>query len=339
MTIPSDKTLRLERTKLNPQQPKGRNTTLIMAVVAGVAAAALAYVFLNKQQTTVVQAPPPPPQMQSVVVATRDIPIRQPITADMVRLASVPPSKVNPNAATTLSSVEGQVSVNPILKDAQLATTDVQPRNSDLGISMIVPKGKRAITIALDPVSSVAGFVKPGDYVDVLSTFAGRKGQSLTRVVLQNVPLLATGSQVMATNAPAPAATSTNGTPPPNAANPDGTPGPKSQDVPNATVIVTPQDAEKLIMAVSKGRLQLALRSQGDTSIDEIPTVHESAVTTVPPESTATASVRTVVKIVKVPVTPPLGLLPNTGGVTPAPVPSTITVIRGAAPQTVTVSP
>ena len=56
MTIPSDKTLRLERTKLNPQQPKGRNTTLIMALVAGVAAAALAYVFLSKQGT---QTPPP----------------------------------------------------------------------------------------------------------------------------------------------------------------------------------------------------------------------------------------------------------------------------------------
>src|SRR5258708_5449872 len=120
MTIPSDKTLRLERTKLNPQQPKGRNTTLIMAVVAGIAAAALAYVFLSKQQQQVQAPAPVQPQLQSVVVATRDIPIRQQITPDMVKLASVPPSKMSPNAATTLSAVEGQISVNPITKDAQL---------------------------------------------------------------------------------------------------------------------------------------------------------------------------------------------------------------------------
>ena len=340
MTIPSDKTLRLERTKLNPQPPKGRNTTLIMALVAGIAAAALAYVFLNRQQSPTVVTVQAPPQLQSVVVATRDIPVRQPITPDMVRLDSVPPSKVNPNSATTLSAVEGQISVNPILKNAQVASTDVQPRSDKWGLSMVVPKGKRAITIALDPVSSVAGFVKPGDYVDVLSTFAGHKGQSLTRVVLQNVPLLATGSQVLPSSAPAPASTSTGNGADTNAANPDGAAGPKPVDVPNATVIVTPQDAEKLIMAVSKGRLQLALRSQGDTNIDEIPSVHESAVTTVAPESTSTASVKTVVKIVKVPVMPPVGGLqrPSNIGILPTP-PSTITVIRGAAAQSVSVSP
>ena len=57
--------------------------------------------------------------------------------------------------------------------------------------------------MALDPVSGVAGFLRPGDHVDVIATFDAGNGQSVTRTVLQNVSLLAVGSQVLPTHAPA----------------------------------------------------------------------------------------------------------------------------------------
>jgi pilus assembly protein CpaB len=339
MTIPSDKTLRLERTKLTPQAPRGRNTTLIMALVAGLAAAALAYVFLNHQQTqTAVQPPPPPPT--PVVVATRRIDVRQPITPDMVRLVNMQPSKVTPNAATSFNAVLGQVTVNPIEKDAQIATTDVQP-GIGLGLSFQVPPGMRAVTIALDPISSVAGYVKPGDYVDILCTFNGQQGQSITRTVLQKVYLMATGSQVLAAAAPPPAgATVGGGQPQANAANPDGAAS-QAREVPNATVQVTPSDAEKLFMAVSKGQMRLALRTPTDNNVDEVPIVKESSVTMIHPVATGggAPTVRTVVKYVKVPVPAPLSNITPMPVPTPAPAPSPITVIRGSTATVVPVAP
>jgi pilus assembly protein CpaB len=336
MTIPSDKTLRLERTKLTPQAPRGRNTTLIMALVAGIAAAVLAYVFLAHQATPPPPGPPPPPQVQTVVVASRDIAVREPVTPGMVELQTVPVTKAVANAATTLSAVEGQIAVNPITKGAQIAITDVHQKSTDLGLSMGIHKGMRAVTIALDPVSSVAGFVKPGDNVDVLCTFNGRtQGTSLTRTVLQNVPLIATGAQVLPTSAPPPSNTGTgNGDTNGNAANPDNTPGPKPVEVPNATVEVTPVDAEKLVLAAQRGRLILTLRSMGDTSVDDIPTVHESAVTTVLPESAGGGGgVRTIIKVVRV----PKGAQFNP--TLPPAAPTLITVIRGSNVTTVSGNP
>jgi pilus assembly protein CpaB len=339
MTIPSDKTLRLERTKLTPQAPRGRNTTLIMALVAGVAAAALAYLFLARPPATT--APPPPPPMTPVVVATRKIDIRQPITPEMVRLVNMQPSKVTPSAATSFNAVLGQVSVNPIEKDAQIATTDVQP-GTGLGLSFQVPPGMRAVTIALDPVSSVAGYVKPGDYVDIMCTFNGQQGQSITRTVLQKVYLMATGSQVLPTAAPPPTGSTVGSSQPPtNAANPDGAAS-KPIDVPNATVQVTPADAEKLFMAVSKGQMRLALRTPTDTNVDEVPVVKESSVTMMHPTATVAGApaVKTKIVYVKVPAPiPPVSGLTPMPMPTPAPAPSPITVIRGSTATVVPVAP
>lgn len=348
MTIPSDKTLRLERTKLNPQPPRGRNTTLIMALVAGLAAAALAYVFLSRQTPTTAPPPTVAPQLTTVVEATAKIDIRQPIKPEMVQLVNVPPSKVAPNAATSLNAVLNQVAVNPIAPGQQIAVTDVQPPSGALGLDFLLKPGQRAITIALDPISSVAGFVKPGDHVDILCTFQGRPGRTLTRTVLQNVYLLATGSQVLPSSAPPQQSNTTiggsgNNT---NAANPDGDAqaGSKPIDVPNATVLVTPTDAEKLILAVQKGKLQLALRSATDQTMDEIPAVHESVVTTQPPDvqGGGGGGVRTVVKYIKVPapLPPPGNLLPMTG-LNPlgAPTQNSVMVVRGASASAVSVSP
>jgi pilus assembly protein CpaB len=241
------------------------------------------------------------------------------------------------------------VAVNPIAQGAQIAVTDVQPASGNLGMDFLLKPGQRAITIALDPISSVAGFVKPGNHVDILCTFQGKPGRTLTRTVLQNVYLLATGSQVLPSSAPPQQSNTTigggnnNNT---NAANPDGDAqaGSKPIDVPNATVLVTPTDAEKLILAVQKGKLQLALRSATDQTMDEIPAVHESVVTTQPPDvqGGGGGGVRTVVKYIKVPAPlPPSGGLPPVTGISPLGVPTqnSIMVVRGASSSAVSVSP
>jgi pilus assembly protein CpaB len=121
----------------------------------------------------------------------------------------------------------------------------VQERSAALGLAFVVNPGMRAVTVALDPVIGVAGFLRPGNHVDVVATFNINDG-AVTKTVLQDQILLATGSQVINTSE-APGR------------------GTQQENVPNATLSLDPADAEKLILAESKGKLRLTLRAQGDT--------------------------------------------------------------------------
>ncbi|MGO8671593.1 MAG: Flp pilus assembly protein CpaB [Capsulimonadaceae bacterium] len=347
MSTPSDKTLRLERTKLTPQAPKGgRNTTLILAVIAGFAAAALALLWLktNSQPKVVVVpatvAPPPP---TPVVITNQDIPAREVITSSMIQLKTVDQKDMEPNAVSSPQEVIGQVAVLPIKTGQQVTKDEIGPPIYPVeGLAGIIPPGKRAMTIALNPTSSVAGFVKPGDHVDVMGTFDLGRGHTIERAVLQNVLLLATGSQVIQTTPVPPANTSNNngalGTSSDNS-NSNGNPDndqpttPKPTEVPNATVEVTPVDAEKLILAGSKGVLMLALRSAKDTFPTVIPIVDASTVTGHRFDDVGAAAPVVAPPIPPMPPIAPVQALPT------APATISITVIKGSDARQVTVSP
>ncbi|BDI32815.1 hypothetical protein CCAX7_48660 [Capsulimonas corticalis] len=332
MSTPSDKTLRLERTKLNPQGPKGRNTTLIIAVVAGAAAALLAFFFLNKPAApTAAPAPVAAPTLSPIVVASKDIPARTIVTNDMVKIDNVPQSKLTGQESATPNDVLGKVASVPIAAGSPILNNAVMAKDPGIGLAYAFPATYRAMTVALDPVSSVAGFLKPGDHVDVLATFDAGHGQSLTRTVLQDVTLLATGQQAMQSYSAGSGGVLNNG------ANPvasDGT-APKAQDIPNATMLVSPGDAQKLMLAASKGKLMLTLRPAGDTVKQDIPSVRLSAVSTVPPDYGAMPRPAA-------PYTPPAPPVPPLPAPTAdksflAPMPSTITVIRGSDAKSVSV--
>ncbi|HZP80556.1 MAG TPA: Flp pilus assembly protein CpaB, partial [Chthonomonadaceae bacterium] len=129
----------------------------------------------------------------------------------------------------------------------------------------------------LDPISGVAGFLKPGDRVDVLATFDAGNGQAVTRTVLQNIPLLAIGSQVMSTWTPEtkPAADG-------NGAGSAAASAVKPQEVPNATVMVSPADAQTLVLAAARGKLHLILRPADDTAPVHVPALNSAFVTGAP---------------------------------------------------------
>ncbi|MEO7717855.1 MAG: Flp pilus assembly protein CpaB [Capsulimonas sp.] len=338
MSTPSDKTLRLERTKLNPQGPKGRNTTLIIAVVAGSAAALLAFILLSRRPTETAPAPVAvvAPVMSSIVVASKDIPARTIITNDMVKIDNVAQTKLTGQESALPADVLGKVANVPIAAGAPIMTSAVMAKDPGLGLSYTFPAEFRAMTIALDPVSSVAGFLKPGDHVDVLSTFDAGHGQSLTRTVLQDVTLLATGQTAMQSYSAGSGGVLNSGA---NPATTDGT-APKAQDIPNATVIVTPKDAQTLMLAASKGKLMLTLRAAGDTLKQEIPSVRLSAVSTIPPDYGGVPAPRPQ----PAPYNPPVPLVaplpgPSVATTNIIPMPSTVTVIRGSAASSVSVGP
>lgn len=338
MSNPSDKTLRLERTKLNPQGPKGRNTTLIIAIVAGAAAALLAFLFLSKPaQTPTVPVVAVVPTLSPIVIASKDIPARTIVTNDMVKIDNVPKEKLTGQEAQAPADVLGKVASVPIASGAPILNSAVMAKDPGIGLAYTIKQNLRAMTIALDPVSSVAGFLKPGDHVDVLATFDAGHNQSLTRTVLQDVPLLATGAQAMQTYSAGSGGVMNSG------ANPVASDGsaPKAQDIPNATVLVSPVDAQKLMLAASKGKLMLTLRPAGETTVQDIPSVRLSAVSTVPPDLGPAPPRSAPPQRVYAAPPPPIQTLPPPVDqrLSIAQIPTTITVIRGSKAESVSINP
>jgi pilus assembly protein CpaB len=216
---------------------------LLAALCAGLLAAVLAYAFLSRQKAVADERTQP----VQIVVATQEIPARTVIEPGMVREATRPVMTVPPNSATSVREVIGQVTVTALKPEAPVERAAVAPRTASLGLAYVVPEGMRAVTVALDPIIGVAGFLKAGDHVDVLATFDVDK-LSVTKTVLQDVELLAIGPEIVPEEV--------------NKPNPENNARPKEQ--PNATLALVPSDAEKLILAESKGKLRLTLRPQGD---------------------------------------------------------------------------
>jgi pilus assembly protein CpaB len=141
------------------------------------------------------------------------------------------------------------VSENEPILDKKLA-----PVEAGGGLPATIPEGMRAVSVAVNEVVGVAGFVIPGTMVDVLvtGTLTGNSGGSITRTILENVRVLAAGQKMEQDR--------------------EG----KPQTVPVITLLVTPENATKLTMASNLGKIQLALRNTVDSKATNPPAVLQS---------------------------------------------------------------
>jgi pilus assembly protein CpaB len=146
---------------------------------------------------------------------------------------------------TLITSVEE----NEMILDSKLA-----PQGSGAGLPAVIPKGMRAVSVAVNDVIGVAGFVQPGTVVDVLVTGAaeGSTGR-VTRTFLENIRVLAAGQKIEQDD--------------------QG----KPQTVPVITLLVTPAEANELALASAQGRIQLALRNAVDLGTVEPVSATEAA--------------------------------------------------------------
>lgn len=215
-----------------------RTKILVMAVCLAILTSVLVYVFLSKAAAEAEK-----PVM--VVTARRDIPGGTIIDRGMIETRQLPGDAVPGDYVGNPDAVVGQVSRTEIQVGTVISRGEIVPKSR---LSQIVPPLMRAVTVALDPIIGVGGFIKPGDSVDVVATFTVNGG-TVTKTVLQDVKLLATGSEVVAEEVD------------PETGKPS-----KPTVQPNATLAVMPTDAEKLILAESKGKLRLTLRRSDDTS-------------------------------------------------------------------------
>ncbi len=198
-----------------------------------------------------------------VLVATRDILPNVRIDETMVEMKEVPRDWVQPKSVGSVDDVNGQITAVPVFKGEQLLSTKLVDAD-DAGLAFFVPKGLRAVSIAVDVYNAVGGHIKPGNHVDVLGTFdfgEGDRSDLRTITLLQDVWVLAVVDDIGK-----PTTRDVVQMPPEGeeAENPPEAPPGPSQTVGSGATIslaLSPADAQKIIMAQELGRLSVTLRS------------------------------------------------------------------------------
>jgi pilus assembly protein CpaB len=182
-----------------------------------------------------------------VVVAADDVQVGAKIEEHNVRLAKFPPSELPVGAYGKRSQVLGRGVVIPIYKGEFILPTKLAPENAGAGLPSLIPPGMRAVSVRVNEVVSVAGFVTPGTRVDVLLTGTPLGGtEPQTTTVLQNVAVIASGHTLERTSTG------------------------EAQTTPVITLLVSPDDAQRLTLASSEGHIQLSLRNPLDTKQDDV---------------------------------------------------------------------
>ena len=195
-----------------------------------------------------------------VIEASVDIQPRTIITDDMIKASAVPQNLVPQGALTDKSAVVGKPASVAIFAGDMITTRKVNP-SSVTGFNGLIPKGMRAISFAVNDVTGVAGFAKPGDKVDIL-LISDKDGENriASRTILKDVLILAVNKTSMAPQPVRQVKKDENGktiadtTPRPSSdASSGGTPA-------VVTLALTPYEAAKLAASQQVGQLQLLLR-------------------------------------------------------------------------------
>ncbi len=212
---------------------------LIGAGASGLLAGYVALVYVSEEPAPLQAAVP----SQTIVVAARDLPAGAIVRREDVETVSWPGSVIPEGFATQAGEVVGRGLIVEVRKNEPLLAWKMADKEAGGGLSITIPEGMRAVSVEVDEVIGVAGFVLPGTRVDVLVTVmpGTDRRQTTTRIILQNVRALAADQRYQQ---------DINGEP---------------QYVTVVTLLVTPEQAEELTLAATEGRIQLALRNTLDS--------------------------------------------------------------------------
>jgi pilus assembly protein CpaB len=253
-------------------------TVLVLAVAVLTASAASYGVY-----TAVKRIPVREVEVATVhaVVATANLPVGTLVTAEQVKLVPWPSRNQVPGAFSSIEQVVNRGVVQAVGENEPVTERKLAPLGAGAGLSPTIPAGMRAISVKVNEVIGVAGFVVPGSRVDVLVTVdetGGRGG--MARAVVSNVEVLTAGTRYDQQKAQA-----------------DGKPIPTTV----VTLLATPQDAERITLAATEGKVMLTLRNPLDTEPTKTEGIRMANLTGAP----APPPVKKVVKGRTVVVTPP----------------------------------
>jgi pilus assembly protein CpaB len=222
-----------------------RNRLVIGLAIAVVIAFVLStFVYRVFKQASIVR---PVATTQHIVVAAVPLQLGTRLDGNNVKLVDWPSGLAVAGMITRIEDANNRALITPVAQNEPIMEAKLASQQSGAGLSATIPEGMRALSVSVNEVVGVAGFVIPGTMVDVLVTGnipgGAGAGGTVTRTILENVRVLAAGQKIEQDR--------------------DG----KPQTVPVITLLVNPEDASKLTMAANQGKLQLALRNTIDTKV------------------------------------------------------------------------
>jgi pilus assembly protein CpaB len=210
---------------------------LVGALIFGVLAAVSVSKYLSSAQAYT-------KNLNNVAVAKVTIPLGSKIVAEQLTVVQFPKESTPDGAFTSPEKLVGRVAVVNIAAREPITESRLAAEGTAAGLAAIIPEGYRAMTVKVDDAAGISGFIQPGTLVDVVVTIDPEgiaRQNPISKIVLQNIKVLASGQNIDK---------------------------PKDEREANSvkavTLQVTPEQAEKLALASSEGKLQLVMRSQID---------------------------------------------------------------------------
>jgi pilus assembly protein CpaB len=218
---------------------------LAAAVVAGIAAVFLVKVYLDQARRHSTAAPI---ATTPVVVVASDLQSGQRLDATQLAIVRWPTAHVPAGTYQQIDTVVGQTLRQPMVRGEPVLTARLANKAQGQGLAAILDDGARAMAVKVDQVVGIAGFVQPGDRVDVITTIAtddetraalASKAAKISKIILQDIRVLAVGEHL-------------------------ATDGHKPVKVQVVTLEVQPEESERLALASQHGTIQLTMRSRVD---------------------------------------------------------------------------
>jgi len=181
------------------------------------------------------------PATRRIVVAAQSLKRGEPVEADAVKLVEWPEEAVPDGSFNSIEGVVGQLARSEIFADDVLTGAKFLDTAAPSALSGLIPAGRRAISIKVNEVTGIAGFVAPGSHVDVLLTLP--KDDEIpprTRTIVQDVEVLAIAQSI------------------------DNVSG-SARVVPTVTLNVTPRQAETIALSANEGSMHLVMRNDRDS--------------------------------------------------------------------------
>ena len=221
---------------------------LVGALLFGVLAAISVSRYLSSAQAYT-------KNLNKVAVAKVAIPLGSKIIAEQIMVVQFPKESTPDGAFDSAEKLAGRVAVVNIGPREPITESRLAAEGTAAGLSAIIPEGYRAMTVKVDDAAGISGFIQPGTLVDVVVTIdpeSNSKQDPVSKIVLQNIKVLANGQNIDK---------------PENER--------EANSVKAVTLQVTPEQAEKLALAATEGKLQLVMRSQIDQGNEETPGVNK----------------------------------------------------------------
>ena len=176
-----------------------RNKRLIIALTGAVLCGLLGVMLVTRYLSSVQAFTK---NLGNVVVVRKEIQLGEKITADHLALAPIPNGSAPEGVFRKMDQVVGRVAITPIGLRETITNMKLAPEGTGGGLPAVIPEGYRAMTVKVDDVVGVSGFIMPGSFVDVVaiivppSSQGGDRQEAISKIVLQSIKVLASGPRL-----------------------------------------------------------------------------------------------------------------------------------------------